>query len=146
MCVILEGFCRQQETISHYSYSQCTELMHHLIYSYTYSRDKIFCVLDSFGEAIDGLSFSEGLSVNDGVDYEETLSRAHVLISQRRVLFLASSVQDIQQTSLYVQDTVTSITVPWPSLPRPHTICTFKYRLKQAASASPNISKATSPS
>lgn len=86
--------------------------MHHLIYSYTYSRNKIFCVLDSFGEAIDGLSFSEGLSVNDGVDYEETLSRAHVLISQRRVLFLASSVQDIQQTSLYVQDTVTSITVP----------------------------------
>lgn len=53
----------------------------------------------------------EGFSVVDGEDAEETLSCPHVLVPHGTVLFLTSSVQNVQQTRLAINHHLLSVRV-----------------------------------
>ncbi len=66
-------------------------------------------VLHSSDQFSHGIDLLEGSSGGDIVDEEEALSGSHVLIAHCRVFFLASSIQNIQQTNFVVDDQLLAI-------------------------------------
>lgn len=55
--------------------------------------------------------FLKALARRDGVDQQETLSRSHVLLPHGRVLLLAGSVENVEQSDLLIDDALLAVRV-----------------------------------
>jgi len=73
-------------------------------------REVVF-VLYSQDLLLEGCDFLKALARCDGVDEKETLAGAHVLLAHRRVLFLASRVENIEQRHLIVDNALLPVRI-----------------------------------
>lgn len=70
---------------------------------------EVVLVLDSQDLLLECGDFLEALAGGDGVDKQETLACAHVLLSHGAVLFLASGIENIEKSDLIVDDTLLAV-------------------------------------
>jgi hypothetical protein len=73
-----------------------------------YHREVVL-VLDSQNLLLERCDFVEALLGSDRVDQEEALAGAHVLLSHSRVLFLAGSVENVEESDLIVNDALLAV-------------------------------------
>jgi hypothetical protein len=69
-----------------------------------HNHGEIVLVFHSQNLLLECGDFLEALARRDGVDQEESLAGAHILLAHRRVLFLASGIEDIEKCHLIVND------------------------------------------
>ena len=72
---------------------------------------KVVLVLDPQDLLLEGGNLDEARPAGDGVDQQEALAGAHVLLPHRRILFLAGGVQDIEQGYLIVDHALLAIRI-----------------------------------
>lgn len=60
---------------------------------------------------MEGLDLFEAVAVDDAVDEKKAFARAHVLLAHGRVLFLPSSIKNVQQRHLVVNQTLFAVRV-----------------------------------
>jgi hypothetical protein len=72
---------------------------------------EVVLILHAQDLLLEGGDFLEALSGCDGVDQQEALARAHVLLSHRRVFLLAGCVENIEKGDLIVNDTLLAVGV-----------------------------------
>ncbi len=70
---------------------------------------EVILVLDSQDLLLECGDFFKALAGGDGVDEQETLACAHILLSHGTVLFLASGIEDIEKGDLIVNDTLLTV-------------------------------------
>lgn len=70
---------------------------------------EVVLVLDSQDLLLECGDFLEALAGGDGVDEQETLACAHVLLTHGTVLFLAGGIEDIEEGDFIVNDTLLAV-------------------------------------
>lgn len=67
-----------------------------------HNNRKIVLILNPQNLLLEGHDFLETLTAGDAVDQEESFTRSHVLLSHRRVFFLTSGIEDIEQRYFFI--------------------------------------------
>lgn len=75
------------------------------------NHGEIVLVLDSEDLLLECGDFLEALAGSDGVDEQEALACAHILLSHGAVLFLASGIEDIEEGDFIVNDALLAVGV-----------------------------------
>jgi len=68
-------------------------------------------VLDAEDLLVESADFFEGVARGDGVDEEEALSGAHVLLAHRAIFFLSGGVEHVEQSDLVIDDALFPVRV-----------------------------------
>lgn len=75
------------------------------------NHGEVVLVLDSQNLLLESGDFLETLARCDGVDEQETFTRAHVLLSHGAVLLLAGGIEDVEKGDFIVNDTLLAVRV-----------------------------------
>jgi hypothetical protein len=70
---------------------------------------EIILILNPQNLLLERQDFLETLSARDAVHQQEALARSHILLSHRRIFFLARGIKDIEQCNLFVDHALLAV-------------------------------------